>query len=82
MVAAAAVIINIAPGSVFVEGLVVAAVTAATLLLSSFAFGNIKWGMTVTAWIVGALVLKRLGVWDWWVAGLWLVTVGLISLVN
>jgi hypothetical protein len=79
---AGVLVTNFAPGNMWLEIPVVGMVAAAMLLLTSFAFKNVKWGLMVTVWIVGALVLKRMQIWDWWVAGLWLVVVGLISLVN
>ncbi len=76
------VIWKIPPTSGLVE-LAAAILLAISLLLSgSWVIGNSKRGIQVTLAVVGLILMRRFGILDILTMGMWLIVVGLISLVN
>ena len=51
-------------------------------LTVAWGIGKRKLGIMLAAALVGLLIMRRLQILDWLTLGLWLVIVGLISLIN
>jgi hypothetical protein len=82
MIALGLVIWKIPPSSGLVELAATILLAISLLLGGSWVIGNSKRGIQVTLAIVGLLLMRRLGILDLLTVGMWLIVVGLISLVN
>ena len=64
------------------ELLVMSLLSLALILTVAWGIGKRKLGIMLAAALVGLLIMRRLQILDWLTLGLWLVVVGLISLIN
>ncbi|MEK7091239.1 MAG: hypothetical protein AAB887_01885 [Patescibacteria group bacterium] len=64
------------------EILAMATLLIAIWLTTAWAVGKAKLGTLLALAIMGLLLMQRFRILDWTTMGLWLVVVGLISLVN
>lgn len=64
------------------ELLVMSLLSLALILTVAWGIGKRKLGIMLAAALVGLLIMRRLQILDWLTLGLWLVIVGLISLIN
>ncbi|KKU29068.1 MAG: hypothetical protein UX80_C0006G0010 [Candidatus Amesbacteria bacterium GW2011_GWA2_47_11b] len=64
------------------EMLVIGLLSLALVLTVAWGIGKRKLGVMLALAIVGLLLMQRFRILDWTTVGLWLVVVGLISLVN
>ena len=64
------------------ELFVVNLLSLALVLTVAWGIGKRKLGVMLALAIVGLLLMQRFRIMDWMTVGLWLVVVGLISLVN
>ena len=64
------------------ELLVISLLSLALVLIVSWGIGKRKMGIMLAMALVGLLIMQRLQILDWLTLGLWLVVVGLISLIN
>jgi|GEM_PF-6804239 len=64
------------------ELLVVSLLSLALILTVAWGIGKRKLGVMLALAIVGLLLMQRFRILDWMTAGMWLVIVGLISLIN
>ena len=70
------------PPNIITESFAVASFAVASFLVIAWWSGKTKFGGLLTLAIVGLLLMQRFRILDWMTVGLWLVVVGLISLVN
>lgn len=75
------VIWKIPPGNFWVESAVLMLFTATFTLTLSWLFGKTKWAVIVTVCLLGLLIMRRLQILDILTGSLWLLVLGLISLV-
>ena len=64
------------------ELLVISLLSLALVLVVSWGIGKRKLGIMLAMALVGLLIMQRLQILDWLTLGLWLMVVGLISLIN
>ena len=64
------------------ELLVICLLSLALVLTVAWGIGKRKLGFMLALAIVGLLLMQRFRIMDWTTVGLWLIVVGLISLVN
>ena len=64
------------------ELLVISLLSLALVLVVSWGIGKRKLGVMLAMALVGLLIMQRLQILDWLTLGLWLMVVGLISLIN
>ena len=64
------------------ELLVISLLSLALVLTVAWGIGKRKMGIMLAMALVGLLIMQRLQILDWLTLGLWLVVVGLISLIN
>ncbi len=64
------------------ELLVISLLSLALVLVVSWGIGKRKLGVMLAMVLVGLLIMRRLQILDWLTLGLWLMVVGLISLIN
>ena len=64
------------------ELLVMSLLSLALILTVAWGIGKRKLGIMLAMALVGLLIMRRLQILDWLTLGLWLVIVGLISLIN
>ena len=64
------------------ELLVISLLSLALVLVVSWGIGKRKLGIMLAMALVGLLIMRRLQILDWLTLGLWLMVVGLISLIN
>ena len=64
------------------ELLVICLLSLALVLTVAWGIGKRKLGVMLALAIVGLLLMQRFRIMDWTTVGLWLIVVGLISLVN
>jgi hypothetical protein len=76
------VIWTVPPGNWFVELLLLLLLSITLVLISAWLIGNTKRGVQVAIVVMGILIMRRLGILDGLTLGLWLIVVGLISLIN
>ncbi|MEK7154548.1 MAG: hypothetical protein AAB697_00300 [Patescibacteria group bacterium] len=64
------------------ELLVISLLSLALVLTVAWGIGKRKLGVMLALAIVGLLLMQRFRILDWTTVGLWLIVVGLISLVS
>jgi len=64
------------------ELLAISLLSLALVLTVAWGIGKRKLGVLLALALVGLLIMSRFRILDWTTVGLWLVVVGLISLVN
>jgi hypothetical protein len=76
------VIWQVPPGQWWVEAGVLALMWGGLFVGGSWMLGRKKWSFIVSLWLAGMLVMRRVGILDWPLFGLWVLVLGLVGLVN
>lgn len=70
------------PGTWWMEMIVVTLVWVGLFIGGTWIIGRKKWGLVASFGVTGLLLMNRLNILDWPMLGLWLLVLGVASLVN
>ena len=76
------IIYFVPPNSTWIEVGVLLLIALTSFLGASWLLGNIKRGVQVTLALLGLLILQRFGFLNLLTLGIWVLVIGLLSLVN
>ena len=76
------IIWRVPPDQWWVEAAVLMLVWGGVFVAGAWIHGRKKWSWIVSIWVVGILLMRRWGILDWPLFGLWVLVLGVVSLVN
>lgn len=82
LMAAGIIIWKVPPGAWWVETGVIGLIWGGLFVSGSWIQGRKKWSFIASTWAVGVILMRRWGVLDWPLFGVWVLVLGLVSLVN
>lgn len=80
--AAGAVMFGLAPDKWWIEAGVILLVWAAIFLIIAWITRSKTWGIKISVWLLVLIILRRFGILDPIIFGIWLALLGLICLFN